>query len=66
MVESPPASPLEVSQAEFALQFLVVAFSQGGGPEFGAPILSHSLQDCEGRAKLNRRADDRFGRKPRI
>ena len=26
MMESPPASPLEVSQAEFALQFLVVAF----------------------------------------
>jgi hypothetical protein len=26
MTESPPASPLEVSQAEFALQFLVVAF----------------------------------------
>ena len=26
MVESSPASPLEMSQAEFALQFLVVAF----------------------------------------
>ena len=26
MMESPPASPLEVSEAEFALQFLVVAF----------------------------------------
>src|SRR5271165_248066 len=26
MMESPPASPLEVSQAEFAFQFLVVAF----------------------------------------
>jgi len=26
MMESPPASPLEMSQAEFALQFLVVAF----------------------------------------
>ena len=27
MMKSPPASPLEVSQAEFALQFLVVAFN---------------------------------------
>ncbi len=26
MMKSPPASPLEVSQAEFALQFLIVAF----------------------------------------
>jgi len=26
MMESPPASPLEVRQAQFALQFLVVAF----------------------------------------
>ena len=26
MMESPPASPLEVRQAQFALQFLIVAF----------------------------------------
>ena len=42
MMESPPASPLEVSQAEFALQFLIVAFDR---PAFGVEV------DDPGRAR---------------
>ena len=54
MVESPPASPLEMSQAEFALQFLVVAFD--------APSQLDGVDETRERRVLGQGREPVFGR----
>src|SRR5208283_545047 len=54
MMESPPASPLEMSQAEFALQFLVVAFD--------APAQLDDVDENRERHVLGQGREPVFGR----